>query len=174
MNIDMIAKLKSGEEFFTAFQEGDQLKTYDGVSLIFFAVSNKNLDARHKISNFLLDKGIDVRCLNRDHESVLHVLLSQVKNDIIQVTHLCERLIKMGADINVLDKKNRSVLKHILNMKHTDDELKPLYDLWFSQKDLVLTIKDDWGLTPIDFAKNLPYRKNILERMEANVKREES
>ncbi|MGV6938641.1 hypothetical protein ACWA2B_24935 [Paenibacillus sp. CMM36] len=59
-------------------------------------------------------------------------------------------------------------------MKYTDDELKPLYDLWFSRKDLVLTIKDDWGLTPIDFAKKLPYKKNILERMEANVKREES
>ncbi|ERI10253.1 hypothetical protein HMPREF0083_01653 [Aneurinibacillus aneurinilyticus ATCC 12856] len=174
MNIDMIAKLKRSEEFFAAFQEGDQLKYFDGISLIFYAVSNKDLESRYKISNFLLDKGVDVTSLNQDHESILHVLLSQVKNDIIQVTNLCGRLISMGADINILDNNNRVALKYILNMKYADEELKPIYDLWFSQENVSLTTKDKWGMTPIEFAKKLPYRKDIVERMELYVREKEA
>lgn len=174
MNIDLIAKLKRSEDFFEVFQEGDQFKTYDGVPLIFYSLSNNDLDTRYKISSYLLDKGVDVKYVNKYNQSVFHVLLGQVQNDVPSVCRLCERMIAMGADINVLDKNNVLPLKYILNMKYTDEELKPLYDLWFSQPNVILDVKDKWGLTPIDFAKKVPYRKEIVERMEKYVQWKES
>lgn len=174
MKIDMVAKLKSSEEFFNAYQEGDELKHFNGIPLIFYAVSNKDLESRYKISNFLLDKCVNVTVLNQEHESVLHVLLSQIKHDTIQVTQLCRRLIDMGVDINILDNNNRVALKYILSMKYEDKDLKPLYDLWFSQERVTLEIRDKWGVTPIEFAKKLPYRGEIVERMELHVRKNEA
>ena len=58
-------------------------------------------------------------------------------------------------------------------MKYTDEELAPLYDLWFSQPYVELNIRDRWGLTPIEFAKKVPYRKMIVERMMAYVSKQE-
>lgn len=95
MNIDLIAKLKSSEEFFNAFQEGDQFKTFDGKPLIFYSLSNTDLDSRYKISNFLLDRCVDVKSVNKYNESVFHVLLGQIQNDIPSVCKLCERMIAM-------------------------------------------------------------------------------
>lgn len=168
--IDLITSLKTKKEFFESFQEGDQLKCFRGRSLIFPAVSNKNLESRYEICDFLLDKKVDVTCLNEENESVLHILLVQVKNDVIQTTKLCQRLISTGADINVLDSKNRVAFKYVINMKYTDEELKPLYDLWFSQPYVNLITKDNWGLTPIEFAGKFPYRKDLVKRMSDYVK----
>lgn len=54
-------------------------------------------------------------------------------------------------------------------MKYTDAELTPLYDLWFLQPYVELNIRDNWGLTPIEFAKKFPYRNEAVKRMIAYV-----
>lgn len=169
LNIDLIARMKLKEEFFKSFQEGDQFKKYNGRNLIFYSLGNTDLSSRYEISNFLIDNGVDVKCLNDEHESVLHVLLGQVKHDLEKTIILCKRFIDEGVDINTLDSKNRVAFQYILNMKYSDEQLKPLYDLWFSQSYVEITIPNFWGLTPIDLAKKLPYRKIILEKMQNYV-----
>lgn len=169
MNIDLIARTKKKDEFFNFFKEGDQFKRYEGRSLIFFSIGNSDLISRYDISNFLIDKDVDVKCLNTENESVLHVLLGQTKHDVDKTVELCEKFISKGVDINMLDNKNRVAFQYIINMKFSDEQLKPLYDLWFSQPYIELTIPNAWGVTPIDLALELPYRKEVLERMQNYV-----
>lgn len=166
MKIDLIALTKNRDAFFRSFKNGDQLREFEGRSLIFYSLGNTDLASRYEISNFLIDKGVDVLCLNDENESVLHVLLGQIKHDLDKTIKLCQRFLSEGVDINILDKKNRVALQYILNMKYTDEQLEPLYNLWFSQSYVELTIPNKWGMTPVDLAKKLPYRKYILERMQ--------
>lgn len=169
MRIDLIAMLEKADEFFNCFKEGEQFEYFSGKSLIFFSVGNTDLTSRYEISNFLIDKGVDVKCLDDENESVLHVLLAQVKNDIDETVKLCEKFFSRGVDINILDSKNRVAFQYVINMKFTDEQLKPLYDLWFSQPYVELTIPNAWGVTPIELASKLPYRKEILKRMQNYV-----
>jgi hypothetical protein len=171
MDIDLIARLRNIDEFFNSFIEGDQFKRYQGRSLVFFSLGNSDLDSRYYISNFLVDKGVDVRCLNDENESVLHVLLGQTKHDLDRTIELCSKFLSLGVNINALDNKKRVAFQSILNMKYTDEQLRPLYDLWFSQPYLELKVPNAWGLTPIDLAQKVPYRKEVLERMQKYVEK---
>lgn len=169
MSIDFIAMFEKKETFYASFVDGMEKILYNGVTLIFHAVGNRDLESMYDICNFLLDKKIDVTCVDKDQDSILHLLLSKKEHDINKTTSLCKRLIDSGADINALNKNKAVALKMMLFMKHTDEELEPLYDLWFSQPFVNLLTKDKWGLTPIDFAKRAPYRTKIVERMEKYV-----
>lgn len=171
MNIDLVALIKQKEVFFNCFREGDQYRSYNGKSLIFYSIANSDLSSRYDISNFLLDKEVDVINLNSQNESVLHVLLAQVKHDLDKTIKLCKIFINRGVDINTLDNKGRVAFQYILNMKFSDEQLNPLYDMWFSQPHIELTIQNAWGLTPIDLAMKISYRKKILERMEKYVQK---
>lgn len=148
------------------FKNGDEKNKYDGKSLIFFSLSNTDLPSRYEISNFLLDKNIDVLCKNSDDETVLHVLLGQRKNDIEETYRLCKRFIEKGVNINEKDGKGQTALFHIIRSNHTDEELKKLYNLWFSQSNLDLTSKDSTGCSAFEYARKLPYRLSLIERME--------
>ncbi|MBC6310993.1 ankyrin repeat domain-containing protein [Listeria sp. FSL L7-1582] len=169
MNIDLVAKLKTKDEFDKVYKTGDELSLYKGKNLLYYSLTNKNLDSRYSISIFLIDKGIDISILNAENETTLHVLLAQVKHNLNQTVILCQKLIEMGVDINILDSQNRLALQYIVNMKHTDAELKPLYDLWFSQANIDLATKNKMGYSPLDLAKKLPFRTELVERMEAYV-----
>lgn len=58
----------------------------------------------------------------------------------------------------------------VLRMKHTDEELQPIYDLWFEQPGpLDFTTPATNGREPLGTARALPHRKSILERMERYV-----
>jgi hypothetical protein len=54
-------------------------------------------------------------------------------------------------------------------MKYTDEDLAPIYDLWFEQPVLDFTTRSRHGVSPIDVAAKLPYRASILDRMESYV-----
>lgn len=71
-----------------------------------------------------------------------------------------------GADVNHLDNKGRSAFQYILNTKYTDDELEPLYDLWFAQESLRLDTPNAWGKTLLQLAQMLPFRQQLVERMQ--------
>lgn len=178
MDIDLIAMMKeSHEEFLENYKEGDEKKLYDGRSLLNYAVANNNPEARFKNANFLLDKGMDASVLNPEKESLLHIAASQISNNnktlpqtIEETAILCKRLIEAGANINQLDKNNRTALQYIISSPLTDEKLLPLYDLWFSQPELLVDVKNKWGKSPLDMAKMLSYRKIALERMLKYVK----
>lgn len=171
MQIDLIAQTGTKDEFYNQFREGDEKIYFDGRTLIFFAAANTDLETRYEICNYLLDKNIDATCLNKENQGILHVILAHMLQDIPKLTSLCKRMIEHGADINVLDKRKTVAFKCILAMKYSDAELAPLYALWFTQPYIELTIRDQWGLTPIDFAKRFPYRKDIVKRMVTYVQK---
>ena len=50
-------------------------------------------------------------------------------------------------------------------MKYTDEELEPLYQIWFSQNNVLVNHKNAWGKTPLEIAEQMPYRAGLLERM---------
>ena len=127
MNIDLIAKMKDYQTFVDNYSDGDEMALYQGKSLLFYAMSNNDAEARYKIVMFLLDKGLDACCLNEENETLLHVLFSRAKHNLEQTIEICEVLLQKGVDINHLDKKNRSAFQYIINMKYTDEMLLDLY-----------------------------------------------
>ena len=165
MQIDLVSRIGTRDEFYNTFREGDEKRFFDGLPLIFYAAANTNLEVRYEICNFLLDRGVIVTALNKENQNILHIVLGHAEQDIPKTTSLCKRLIDKGVDINNADKRKTVALKSIIAMKYTDAELSPLYDLWFSQPFVDLSIHDKWGLTPIEFAKKFPYRNNAVERM---------
>lgn len=53
---------------------------------------------------------------------------------------------------------------------YTDGDLAPLYDLWFEQPvTLDFETPSTRGATPVAYARAVPYRATILERMERYV-----
>jgi len=169
MQIDLAARIGTRDEFYKLFRDGDEKKLFEGLPLIFYAAAHTKPEVRYEICNFLLDRNIDVKALNKENQSILHIILGQAEQDVRKLTDLCKRLIDKGADINVIDRRKTVALKSILAMKYTDAELAPLYDLWFSQPYVELNIRDKWGLTPIEFAKKFPYRDDAVKRMMTNV-----
>lgn len=165
MQIDLIAKLKTTDEFLRNFNEADINKNFHNKSLLFFSLSNNDLCSRYKITNYLLDKGADATGLNEENENLLHILLSRTNHDLEQTIVLCKRLIENGVSINQLDNKKRLPLQYLINMKYTDVELEPLYAIWFSQTYVDVRTKNEWGISPIELAEKMPYRNIILERM---------
>ena len=170
MNIDLIAKLKSKEDFFAAYKEGDEKKEYMERSLIYFSLANHDLQARYEISIFLLNKNIDLTTYIRDKYTPLHVLLGQRQHNLQQTIELCKVLINRGVNINVLDRNNEPALLHIINMGFSDEELEPLYNFWFSQPYVDITTPNKWGYSVLDLAKKSDRRKKLVERMEMYAK----
>ena len=93
------------------------------------------------------------------------IFVARTNHNIKQTAELCQRLIKNGVDINQLDKKDRLPLQYVVNMKYTDEELEPLYQIWFSQNNVLVNHKNAWGKTPLEIAEKMPYRASLLERM---------
>lgn len=162
MSIDLIAMLKTYDEFIKAYQDGDEKKLYKGKSLLFFSIANNNTESRYLITKFLLDKNMDVNVLNAENENLLHILLSRVNQNIEQTKELCKILIDKGVDVNQLDDHNRVPIQYLINMKYTDEELNELYMLFLS-KDLLVNVKNAWGVSPIDLAQKLPFRSDFLK-----------
>ena len=113
----------------------------------------------------MIDEGADVHVLGRDKNSLLHVLLGHVKHDLPNEVALCKRLIEMGVDINILNNKNVLAIQWLMNMKYSDEKLKPLYDLWFAQDYVDVTTKNAWGYSPLELAEKDPLRADLVRRM---------
>ena len=93
MDISMSARLKSYEEFIAIFKEGDEKLTYNGKSLLFYSLSNNDTRNRYLISMFLLEKGMRTDEINECGETLLHVLLSRTKHDLVQTEEICKIII---------------------------------------------------------------------------------
>lgn len=170
MKIDLIAHMKNYEDFIAEYKDGDAKRKFDGKNLLFFSLSNTNLTERYRISNFLIEANIDSRGTNREGQNVFHVLLGQADNTIPEVVKMCKFFIDQGVDINQKDKNGQMPIQYIIRMNNTDEDLKDLYDLWFSQENLDFVSKDITGCTAIEYAKKFPYRKKLVKRMEEYVK----
>ena len=165
MDISLVAKLKNYDEFIGCYTEGDEKKLYKDKSLLFFSLSNNDIESRYLITTFLIDKGADVNVINENCENLLHILLSRVSHNINQTAELCQRLIGMGVNVNQLDNKERVPLQYVINLKYTDEELEPIYDILCNQDKLLVNHKNVWGKTPLELAEQMSYRKSILDKL---------
>ena len=170
MDISLIAQLKNYNEFLQYFNEGDERKLYKNESLLFYSLANNDVESRFLISKFLLERCSDANLVNEDGENLLHILLSRTKHNVKQTTELCQEIIEKGGNINQLDNKNRVPLQYIIIMKYTDKDLEPLYELWFSQKSILVSQKNAWGKTPLQIAEQIPYRAHLVEKMKEESK----
>lgn len=165
MDINVIAMLKTKEEFFAAYSPEYIRKTFDDESLLFWVLRNTKPDI-YDMANFLLDEGIDCTVRSRMGSTALHPLFGRINWDLDATIALTKRLIDGGVDVNALDKKNTSALVWIINHgEYSEEELAPLYDLWFSQPQTVLTAKSKYGKSPLDLAYAFN-RPMLVERMQ--------
>lgn len=170
MNIYLTARMKSAEEFYKLYDKKYLNEPYEGDTLIIYGIGNTKFDDRYNITNFLLNEGADAKVIDIYGNTLLHILLGHVKHDLEKTIELCKRLIDLGVDINHKDNRNRLAIQWIINLKYTDEELMPLYDLWFSQSNVDINTKNDWGFSPLELAKKLPFREKLVERMLENSK----
>lgn len=170
MDVFLTARLKPAADFYAIFDPSSVAAlTADGRSLVMMALGNTDLASRYEITNFLLDRGCPLGGPGAEGTSVLHVLFGQVKHDIAADALLARRLLERGADVNALDAARRLPFLEVLGMKYTDDDLAPIYDLWFEQPDPDFTTESVHGLSPLTLAAKLPYRASILARLQRHV-----
>ena len=86
MQIHMVSQIGTWDQFLHLFRDGDEAMKYSGLPLISHAAANINSEDRYKICDFLLDRNVDVTALNREGQSVLHILLGHVEHDIPVLT----------------------------------------------------------------------------------------
>ena len=165
MDVSLVAKMKKYDEFILCYNEGDEKRLYKGKSLLFYALSNNDIASRYLITNFLINRGAEVDVINENHENLLHILLSRTHHNINQTAELCKRLIDMGVNINQLDEKGRVPLQYLINLKYTDEELEPIYQIWFAQNSILINHKNSWGKTLLELVEKMPYRMSLLERL---------
>ncbi len=170
MDIDIIAETKNKDEFYKKYKKSYNKKLFYGKSLIFYSIMNNDLDTRYEISNFLLDEGVDVKLKTQHKETVLHILLARQEHNIIETSKLSKRFLDLGVDINAIDDNNRVAFQYILNMKYSDGDLLPLYNLWLSYKNVDFITKNSYGFSPLDLANKLPYRNIIANKIKEYIK----
>lgn len=134
--------------------------------LIFCAMANQTPQNRYDIVKFLIGEGAELKGTNAENETLFHILFSRPKHIMEQTVELTQILIEAGADINQLDAKHRVAIQYLISHpKFTDEDFAPLYDVIFQNCTLEVNVKNDWGYTPIELARKLPYRADLLKRM---------
>ena len=126
------------------FKKGDEkLGEASRDSILFDALANTNSIARYEITNFLINKGADIKAVTEDGISLFFPLFSYGWTDIVKTTILCKTLLEKGADITTIYKKEKTVsFKGLFNIGTPEIEMLPLYQLIFSQPGLPLLGKD--------------------------------
>ena len=85
------------------FKKGDEkIGDATGDSILFDALANTNSIARYEITNFLINKGADVKAVTEDGISLFFPLFSYGWTDIVKTTILCKTLLEKGADITTI------------------------------------------------------------------------
>lgn len=170
-SLKLIASMKSTPEFIEAATGTDVTAPLeDGKSLLMSTLSNTNLESRYASTQWLLDQGCSLGVPNSEGYTELHVLFGQAKHDIAADLAIARQLIAIGADVNAVSPRGGLVFCEVLQMKYFDEDLEPLYSLWFEQPvTLDFETPSQRGATPIVYARAVPYRASILERMERYV-----
>lgn len=165
MDMFFSAKRQSLNEFLTNFHKENIDDAKLGSPLIFHAMSNNDPTNRYEIVKFLIDEGVNLNVSNAENETLFHVLFSRQKQSFEETIILAKFLLDAEVDINHLDSKNRVAFQWLINSKYSDKELTLFYDWFFSNKKLVLSVKNDWGFSPIDLIQKNTSRVDLLKRI---------
>ena len=164
----LIAPADSGsyEDFARVYRPGVDTD-YRGAgarTLLFYALQNRDIDARIAIANLLLDDGVDASVVS-GNLNVLHVFFGNGPHDPDREAPLLNRMIDAGADINQVSKKWGPPL--ITLVEHEWRSADPFQEALFSRPDLDLSAP--YGRTTVrgfilDGPWNLPA---LVERIHA-------
>ena len=167
--MDMYASAKT--QTLTQFKEVYDKRLLNAVPktgspVVFHAMANQTPQNRYDIVKFLIDEGAELKETNAQGETLFHILFSRPKHSMAQTVALTRSLLDAEVDINQLDNKSRVAIQYLISHpKFTDEDLAPLYDVIFQGRALEVNVKNDWGYTPIELARKLPYRADLLKRM---------
>lgn len=167
--MDMYASAKT--QTLTQFKEVYDKRLLNAVPragspVVFRAMANQTPQNRYDIVEFLIDEGAELNGTNAQGETLLHILFSRPKHSMAQTVALTRSLLDAGVDIDQLDSRNRVAIQYLISHpKFTDDDLAPLYDVIFQGRTLEVDVKNDRGYTPLELARKLPYRADLLKRM---------
>lgn len=167
-SLDLIARMRPTSEFVAAAAGVDvTVPGADGKSLLMWALGNVELSDRYDTTEWLLDRGCPLGAANSEGYTELHVLFGHVKHDIARDVSIAKRLIALGADVNAVSARGGLVFCEVLRITLADEELRPIYDLWFAQPGrLDFETPSSRGATPLGYARAVPYRASVLQRME--------
>lgn len=164
------ASMWSFDDFFAEF--GPEVATYmspsTGQTVLGAALRNGDLAARYAIANRLLDEGADPAHVTRDGVNSLHVALGPVGKDLQRLIPLVQRLLDGGADPNQVARKFGTPLQMVTGFYATpEEELRPLYDLFFSRDDLDLLKVGAFKQSTLSLArKSTQFLPELERRME--------
>jgi len=162
MGLEIIARTGSYADFLKAYRKRARVfrrhtarKLYGGKSLVMWALGNNSMEDRYAMVDFLLEQGAVPGPPNPYGDGPLHVLFSRVDWDGARDARIAERLIEMGADINLRNDKGMVPLKELLLRKGTRAQMAPLYRPFLLSPDLDVTTPDRGGHDLVEAARLL-------------------
>ena len=162
MSLEMTALMGSYADFLKAFHRRPWMfrrraarKLYGGSSLVMWALGNNSMEDRYAMVDFLLEQGAVPGPPDPYGDGPLHVLFSRVDWDSASDARIAERLIEMGADINLRNDKGMVPLKELLLRKGTRAQMAPLYRPFLLAPDLDVTTPDRGGHDLVEAARLL-------------------
>lgn len=171
-SLDLIAMMGTTDEFVEAAVGVDvSVPGEGGKPLLRAALSHGDPEHRYGTAVWLLDHGAVLGGPDpAEGHSELHVLFSRQRYDISRDLDIAERLIALGADINEVSPRWGLPFFEVVFKKLGDEELRPYYDFWFQQPvHLDFETPSSRGASPMSYAKAVPFRAEILQRMERYV-----
>lgn len=172
MKISLTARLKTADEFFGQFTDGDEHEAFDGQALIFSALANTKIPDRYDIADFLLERDCALTPAGSEANSPLHVLLSSRKHDLHRDLKLARIFLDRGVDINHRNANNEVAFAWLVDLPFTDDELADLYDLWFSSPHLLdfTASSSHYRACPLDALARIEYRATLARRVQSYIR----
>ncbi|ERH25540.1 ankyrin repeat protein, partial [Actinomyces sp. oral taxon 877 str. F0543] len=162
MGLEIIARTGSYADFLKAYRKRARVfrrravrKLYGGSSLVMWALGNNSMEDRYAMVDFLLEQGAVPGPPDPYGDGPLHVLFSRVDWDSASDARIAERLIEMGADINLRNDKGMVPLKELLLRKGTRAQMAPLYRPFLLAPDLDVTTPDRGGHDLVEAARLL-------------------
>lgn len=162
MGLEIVARTGSYADFLRAYRKRARVfrrraarKLYGGKSLVMWALGNNSMEDRYAMVDFLLEQGAVPGPPNPYGDGPLHVLFSRVDWDSASDARIAERLIEMGADINLRNDKGMVPLKELLLRKGTRAQMAPLYRPFLLAPDLDVTTPDKGGHDLVEAARLL-------------------
>lgn len=131
-----VAQNGSYEEFCEVFDAEDN----DVTEMLLAGLSNRNADARFRISSDMLDKGADP-CAVEEGQSALSLLFGDRDELTEGDGELAKRLVDGGADVNFRESQGALPLRLLLFIPVDDDEeRRPAYEVLFGSEELNLEL----------------------------------
>lgn len=147
----------------------NQINEFTGLNLLQSTlISSNNIDERLKIVDFLLNKGIDVNYSDKKYQrNALHILFFNfLRGDVEYLTNVVGKLINAEINVNALDKYNATPLKYAITIcKLKTEELRTVY-IGMIRAGADYNLKDIFGKSCIDYAKELAWRTEFIEIVE--------